>query len=157
MTLDRSSESWLIRRACLSRNIKPISPTSKHIWCIIQILTKACHLCIVKAFLSVKILIYIYFNQNILICTISMSDLFYPTLESKGEGKDQEPIQSSTTPDPESDKSTRKHHIQESQEVSPFPTGDHKAARSSLHSSSQSSIWLACCSSASFHLLLVCN
>ena len=29
----------------------------------------------------------------------------------------------------ESDKSTRKHHILESQEVSPFPTGDHKAAR----------------------------
>ena len=29
----------------------------------------------------------------------------------------------------EGDKHTRKHHIQESQEVSPFPTGDHKAAR----------------------------
>ena len=28
----------------------------------------------------------------------------------------------------ESDKNTRKHHVQESQEVSPFPTGDHKAA-----------------------------
>ena len=28
----------------------------------------------------------------------------------------------------ESDKNTRKHHIQESQEVSPFPAGDHKAA-----------------------------
>ena len=28
-----------------------------------------------------------------------------------------------------SDKNTRKHHIQESPEVSPFPTGDHKAAR----------------------------
>ena len=27
----------------------------------------------------------------------------------------------------ESDKNTRKHHIQESQEVSPFPAGDHKA------------------------------
>ena len=26
-----------------------------------------------------------------------------------------------------SDKNTRKHHIQESQEVSPFPAGDHKA------------------------------
>ena len=31
----------------------------------------------------------------------------------------------------ESDKNTRKHHKQESQEVSPFPTGDHKAARNS--------------------------
>ena len=29
----------------------------------------------------------------------------------------------------ESNKNTRKHHIQESQEVSPFPTGDHKATR----------------------------
>ena len=28
----------------------------------------------------------------------------------------------------ESDKNTRKHHIQESQEVSPSPAGDHKAA-----------------------------
>ena len=28
----------------------------------------------------------------------------------------------------ESDKNTRKHLIQESQEVSPFPAGDHKAA-----------------------------
>ena len=28
----------------------------------------------------------------------------------------------------ESDKNTRKHHIQECQEVSPFPAGDHKAA-----------------------------
>ena len=28
----------------------------------------------------------------------------------------------------ESDKKTIKHHIQESQEVSPFPAGDHKAA-----------------------------
>ena len=29
---------------------------------------------------------------------------------------------------PERDKNTRKHHIQESQEVIPFPAGDHKAA-----------------------------
>ena len=29
----------------------------------------------------------------------------------------------------ESDKKTRKHHIQDSQEVSPFPADDHKAAR----------------------------
>ena len=28
----------------------------------------------------------------------------------------------------ESDKNARKHHILESQEVSPFPAGDHKAA-----------------------------
>ena len=29
----------------------------------------------------------------------------------------------------ESDKNTRRHHIHESQEVSPFPAGDHKAAK----------------------------
>ena len=29
----------------------------------------------------------------------------------------------------ESDRNTRKYHIQESQKVSPFPAGDHKAAR----------------------------
>ena len=44
--------------------------------------------------------------------------------------KDQESIQSSTTPDPgyqwESDKLTVIHH-KESQEVSPFPAADHKA------------------------------
>ena len=34
----------------------------------------------------------------------------------------------------ESDKHTRKHHIQESQEVSPFPTGGHKLARN-IHDS----------------------
>ena len=51
----------------------------------------------------------------------------------KEEGKDQEYIQSNTTPDPghiwESDKKTRKHHIQENKEVSPFTPVDHKAAR----------------------------
>ena len=40
-------------------------------------------------------------------------------------------IQSSTTPDQdttwESNENTIKHHTQESQEVSPFPAGDHKA------------------------------
>ena len=56
-------------------------------------------------------------------------------LQRKEEGKDQESIQSRTTPDPgtiwESDKNTRKHHIQhvqESQHGSSFPAGDHKAA-----------------------------
>ena len=41
-------------------------------------------------------------------------------------------MQSSTTPDPGHHmgklQKYRKHHIQESQEVSPFPEGDHKAA-----------------------------
>ena len=48
--------------------------------------------------------------------------------KSKEEGKDQDLIQSSTTPDTgttwESEKNTRKHHIQESQEASPFPAGN---------------------------------
>ena len=47
-----------------------------------------------------------------------------------GEGQDQESIQSSTTPDPryqwESDKLTV-DTTNESQEVSPYPAGDHKA------------------------------
>ena len=52
---------------------------------------------------------------------------------SKEEGKDEESIQSSNTHMNqdntwESDKNTRKHHIQESEEVSPFPAGGHKAA-----------------------------
>ena len=53
-------------------------------------------------------------------------------LKSKYEGKGQEEIQSSTTPDrdhiSESDKNTRKHHTRELQEARPFPAGDHKAA-----------------------------
>ena len=56
-----------------------------------------------------------------------------PMIKSKEEGKDHESIQSSTTPDPGhhmgNGKSTRKYHTQESQEVSPFTAGDHKAAR----------------------------
>ena len=51
--------------------------------------------------------------------------------QSKKEGKDQESIQSSTTPDPgyqwESDDVTIRHH-NESQGVSPFPAGDNKAS-----------------------------
>ena len=34
----------------------------------------------------------------------------------------------------ESDSNTRKYHIQERQEVSPFPAGDHKAARNRQYS-----------------------
>ena len=49
--------------------------------------------------------------------------------QSKKEGKGQESIQSSTTPDPgyqwESDKVTIRHH---EQEPSLFPAGDHKAS-----------------------------
>ena len=54
-------------------------------------------------------------------------------LQSKKEGKDQEPTQSSTKPDPgyqwESDNFTiNLDTTNESQEVSPFPAGDHKAS-----------------------------
>ena len=51
--------------------------------------------------------------------------------QRKKEGKDQEFIQSSTTPDPgyqwESDNVTIRHP-NESQEVSPFPAGDLKTS-----------------------------
>ena len=63
----------------------------------------------------------------------TFSDGVSKVVQSKEEGKDQESIQSSTTPDTghcmASDKNTRKHHLQESQEASLPPTGDHKAAR----------------------------
>ena len=46
--------------------------------------------------------------------------------------KNQESLQSTTTPDPGhhmgKSQNTKKHHIQDSQEVSPFLAGDHKAA-----------------------------
>ena len=52
-----------------------------------------------------------------------------PFVKSKQGRKDQESIQSSTTPDPgyqwENDKLT--DTTNESKEVSPFPAGDHKA------------------------------
>ena len=55
--------------------------------------------------------------------------------QSKAEGKGKESIRLSNTHDPGHDmvwegyKNNKKHHIQGSQEVSPFPTGDRKAAR----------------------------
>ena len=56
-------------------------------------------------------------------------------LQNKKECKDQESIQSSTTPDQEitweSDKNTTKRQIQERQEVSPFPAGDPKSTMNS--------------------------
>ena len=47
-------------------------------------------------------------------------------IQSKKEGKDQESIQSSTTPDPGNQWESC-DFTNESQEVSPFPAGDHKA------------------------------
>ena len=50
----------------------------------------------------------------------------HSTTKSKEEGKDQEPIQSKSTPDQGhrmgKGQNTRKQHMQETQEVSPFPT-----------------------------------
>ena len=62
-------------------------------------------------------------------CTVSNKCLCV----SKEEDKDQDSIQSSTSPDRntiwESDKNTRKHPTQERQAISTFPAGDHKVAR----------------------------
>ena len=52
-------------------------------------------------------------------------------LKSKKEGRDQESIQSSTTPDPDTNGKMTTSQLDvtnESQEVSPFPAGDHKAS-----------------------------
>ena len=53
-------------------------------------------------------------------------------LQSKEEGKYQESIQSSTTPDQVhhmgKSQNRRKHHTQASQEASNFPAGDNRAA-----------------------------
>ena len=66
--------------------------------------------------------------------------------ESKKEGNDQESIHSSTTPGPgnqwESDNFTIRNH-NDSQEVSPFPAGDHKVSinrRSPKHSKNKTEI-----------------
>ena len=54
--------------------------------------------------------------------------------KSKDQGKDQESIQSITTPDPGHHKkwqNTRKYHTQDSQEAIPFLAGDHNSAMNS--------------------------
>ena len=50
------------------------------------------------------------------------------TIQSKKGGKDQESIQSSTTPDPQLD-------ITNESQVSPFSAGDHKASIKDSHES----------------------
>ena len=64
-----------------------------------------------------------------------MKDSVIVYIKSKNDGEDQEMIQSSTTPDPgyhmRKYQKYNKHPINityKSQEVSPFPAGDHKAA-----------------------------
>ena len=52
----------------------------------------------------------------------------FPPEQSKEKGKTQEWIKSSTIP-VWVYRNTIKHHIEESQEVSPFSAGDHKAER----------------------------
>ena len=72
--------------------------------------------------------------QGSVSCGIRQEDFFHVSPYKCKEGKDQESIQSSTTPDPRhhmgKGQNTRKHHTHESQEVSPFPAGEHKSARS---------------------------
>ena len=51
-----------------------------------------------------------------------------PSFQSKKDSKDQESIQSSTTPVPGYQWINNKITINTSQEVRPFPVGDHKAA-----------------------------
>ena len=64
------------------------------------------------------------------VCPFTQTSVAPSEYQGKQECKDQESIQSSTTPDPgyqwESDKLTV-DTTNESQEVSPFPAGDHKA------------------------------
>ena len=57
-------------------------------------------------------------------------------LLSKKDGKDQETIQSSTTPNTPHGKVTKNtiNITNKSQEISPFPAGDHKAAMSRIES-----------------------
>ena len=58
-------------------------------------------------------------------------------IKSKKDGKDQETIQSTTTPDPEFTWESNKNTISltnKSQEVSPCPAVDHKAAMNSRES-----------------------
>ena len=64
------------------------------------------------------------------------------SLQSKKECKDKESMQSSATPDQGiyNGKWQKhiKHHKQESQEVSPFPGGDHKASMNRQESTKKS-------------------
>ena len=71
-----------------------------------------------------------HFKNVKLLCSLNYEyiETFHENVnKSKKEGKDQELIQSSTTPDPgyqwESDKVTIR-----CQEINPFPAGDHKAS-----------------------------
>ena len=72
------------------------------------------------------------------ILTTNYTDYTFPVADtqSKEEGKDQESIQSSTTPDPGYQWVTSQLDItNESQEVSTFPAGDHKASINRAHES----------------------
>ena len=63
-------------------------------------------------------------------CRLRQEDLVcFFQYKNKAEGKPQKSIQSSTTTDQRHHmgklQNTRKHHTQESQEISPFLAGDH--------------------------------
>ena len=63
---------------------------------------------------------------------LNLKNMFFICTKVKGNAKDQESIGLCTTPDPRQHMvkptKTQKHTL-EIQEVSPFPAGDHKAAR----------------------------
>ena len=64
---------------------------------------------------------------------ITKEELQSATTGSEEECKDQKLVQSSTTPHRgiiwESDKNTRKHHTQESQQDNPFAAREHKYSK----------------------------
>ena len=68
--MDSRSLTWVLvtRRGRLPQNLNPISPTPKSILGITKIITKTYQVTM--------------FNQNILICTISMSNLFTEPMPS---------------------------------------------------------------------------
>ena len=85
----------------------------------------------ISALTKWTILLHIHLLKKCIL--VGMPSTPHPLFQDKEEGKDQGSIQLNTTPDPGhhmgSHKNTRKHHIQESQAVSPFLADDHNAAR----------------------------
>ena len=62
------------------------------------------------------------------LCIVLSVDLMFYDIDSKKNAKIRNRYNLTQDIKWESDKNTRKHHIQESQEASPFPAGDHNAA-----------------------------
>ena len=72
---------------------------------------------------------------------MTLTVMLWLEAERKEEGRDQESIQSSTTPYPGYHKGNCQENIKyKSQEVSPFPAGDHKAVRNRQDSTTKSNM-----------------